>query len=146
MLKLIDRWTRMRICMHVVIQPKGVAKTSYRHHATNGSCGCNSNIGAIGAKLMHQYAWGVVGLVEELENRMKSCKIPKKKMKNRKIVENGMKNVRFHERHKFSSECMKFSIKIGTSFMQRVGGKLQFIQFVLLNVILMGQGFMGGEP
>ncbi len=53
-------------------------------------------------------------------------------MKNRKIVENGMKNVRFHERHKFSSECMKFSIKIGTSFMQRVGGKLQFIQFVLL--------------
>ncbi len=34
---------------------------------------------------------------------------------------------------------------IGTSFMQRVGGKLQFIQFVLLNVIIMGQGFMGGE-
>jgi len=48
---------------------------------------------------------------------MKSCKIPKKEMKIKKVVENGMKNVRFYERHKFSSECMKFSVKVGTSLM-----------------------------
>jgi len=41
---------------------------------------------------------------------------------------------------------MKFSVEIGISLMKKVGGKLQFIQFVFKSVILMGQGFMGGEP